>query len=451
MKRPPALQAPHWWQLYRWIMQPLTLLEATQQQLGDVFCLSLMRSINITVFSDPKAIEQIFTANPTQFESGRANLILQPTLGDNSLILLDGDRHKRQRQLLMPPFHGERMKAYGDLIRQVTQQVIQWQPGQIIAIRPFMQAISLEIILRAVFGLTDDPRSQKIKHLIGQLLDMTASRFGFVMGIFPILQRDFGPWSPGGRFLRLRQQIDDLIYAEIQARRDRSTSNQSEQTDILSLLMAARDEDGQPMTDVELRDELMTLLIAGHETTATALSWALYWMHLLPEVQSKLRSELEQTDLLDSNAITRLPYLNAVCLETLRLYPVAMITFFRITKAPFQVLDYEFPPDSFLAPCIYLTHHRPDLYPEPKQFKPNRFLERQFSPYEYFPFGGSNRRCIGAAFALFEMKLVLATMLQQYTLALAETRPVRPVRRGVTLAPQGGIRMKIVEQLIPIP
>ena len=200
----------------------------------------------------------------------------------------------------------------------------------------------------------------------------------------------------------------------------------------------ATDESGELMSDLELRDELITLLIVGHEATASALTWALYWIHHLPEVKRKLVDDLATVGNLDFSAISKLPYLNAVCQETLRIYPIAMLAFFRLTNSPISIMGQEFEQDTLLTPCIYLTHHRPDLYPEPKQFKPERFQERQFSQYEYIPFGGSNRRCIGMAFALYEMKLVLATVMYRYSLALSGSQAVKPVRRGITLAPSGG-------------
>ncbi len=239
--------------------------------------------------------------------------------------------------------------------------------------------------------------------------------------------------------MRLREQIDQLIYAQIQERKAKPNLSG---TDILSLMMAARDEAGEPMTDLELRDELMTLLVAGHETTATSLSWALYWIHHQPQVREKLLQELDNLgEKPDANAIFRLPYLNAVCSETLRLYPVAMSALNRLVKSPLQIGEYNFEPGTILIPSIYLTHHREDLYPESKQFKPERFLERQFSPYEYLPFGGGNRRCIGMAFALFEMKLVLATVLSRWQMELADSKPVQPVRKGLLFSPAGGVQM----------
>ena len=241
--------------------------------------------------------------------------------------------------------------------------------------------------------------------------------------------------------MRRIKEIDDLIYAEISDRRAQADSSR---TDILSLMMAARDQQGQPMTDVELRDELMTLLVAGHETTATSLAWALYWIHHLPEVREKLLQELDTlADHPDPTSIVRLPYLNAVCQETLRIYPVAMLALNRVVKSPLQIAGYQFEPGTLLIPCIYLTHHREDLYPQAKQFKPERFLERQFSPYEYLPFGGGNRACIGMAFAQFEMKLVLATVLSRWQLELADSKPVEPVRKGALLGPAQGVRMTV--------
>jgi cytochrome P450 len=212
----------------------------------------------------------------------------------------------------------------------------------------------------------------------------------------------------------------------------------------LTLLMAARDPQGQPLSEVELRDELITLLFAGHETTASALAWALYWVAFLPEVRRKLLAELEELQPTpDPTAIARLPYLSAVCQETLRLYPIALSAFPRVVKQPLEIAGYALEPGTLLIPSIYLAHHRPTVYPEPKQFRPERFLERQFSPYEYLPFGGGDRRCIGSAFALFEMKLVLFELVSQLELALVNPKPIRPIRRGLTVAPSDRLRLRI--------
>lgn len=294
MKTFPPLLATHpQWQLLQWIADPLRLLESGAAQCGDCFTADLGRRIQIHFFSHPQAIEQIFTADPQQFEVGRTNQmlwVLLATLGDNSLLMLDGQRHTRQRQLLMPSFHGERMRTYSELICQVTQQAIgEWQPGVVFDVRPFVQNISLQIILKAVFGLEEGQRYQEIQQNLLRSIRLTGSRFGFAMSFAPLLQRDLGGWSPGGKFWRLRQETDRLLYEEIARRRSQPDPARG---DILNLLLAARDEAGQPMSDSELRDELVTLLVAGHETTATAISWALYWIHRLPPVKEKLLAEL---------------------------------------------------------------------------------------------------------------------------------------------------------------
>lgn len=430
--------------MLRWILDPLAVIEQRFKQYGDIYVVSKNTSPLVVYISNPEALQQIFSAPPESFDTSSANNVLLPLLGDRSLILLDGTAHQRQRKLLMPPFHGDRLKAYGELIRNITQQVINhWEVGKAFNVRASMQEISLRVILSAVFGLDKGDRFDQLRKLLTLLLDSVGSPISSMLLFFPSLQKNWGAWSPWGRYLRLRAQIDQLIYAEIETRRKAD----AESNDILSLLLQARDENGQPMTDRELRDELVTLLFAGHETTASALSWALYWMDSLSEVRAKLLQELDTLPPnADPSTVARLLYLNAVCCETLRIYPIAINTFPRVVKSPIEIVGYHFEPGTLLLPSIYLTHHREDIYPEPKRFKPERFLERQFSPYEYLPFGGGNRRCIGLAFAQFEMKLVLATILSQYDLQLATKTPIKPTRRGLTVAPPANMRM-VVKQL----
>ncbi|MEW6493001.1 MAG: cytochrome P450 [Cyanobacteriota bacterium] len=445
----PALQLPDgpqtlpWRQTLQWLTNPMKVLEIYAERYGDIFTLPVgMGDKPIVLISNPQGIQEVFTADSNQLDSGEAAGIKPPFLGQQSLIALSGDRHRRQRKLLTPPFHGQRMLAYGQLIRDITLAVTsQWKIGEPFCVRSSMQAISFQVILKAVFGLDDGLRYQQLQQLLLTRLEGTKSVFRAILLLFPILQKDWGPLSPWGRLMDNERQIDKLIYAEIAERRKQPDSSR---TDILSLMMAARDEAGEPMTDVELRDELITLLVAGHETTATSLAWALYWIHHLPEVRQKLLQELDTLgENPDPNVILRLPYLNAVCQETLRIYPVTMFALQRVVKSPIQIMGYQFEPGSILSPCIYLTHHQEDLYPEPKQFRPERFLERQFSPYEYLPFGGGSRRCIGLAFAQFEMKLVLATVLSSWQMELADSKPVQPVRRGLLLAPKDGVRMVV--------
>lgn len=446
MTLPDASKTLPFLQLIHWIVDPIGYMEANAQRYGDIFTARLSKRFHPLVFvSNPQAIQKILTNDTKLFTApGESNRILQPLLGDYSVIMVDGDRHRRQRQLLMPPFHGERMRAYGQLICDVTEKVMsQLAPGKPFSVRSAMQDISLQVILEAVFGLYEGERCQRLKQLIGGMLELFRNPLTSAFLFFPSLQKDLGPWSPWGYFRRQQKQIDELLYAELQERREQPDSNR---TDILSLLMSARDEADEPMSDVELRDELLTLLFAGHETTATAMAWSLYWVHHLPEVGDKLLKELELADFRNPTSLVRLPYLTAVCQETLRIYPVGMLTFPRVPKEPVELMGYQVEPETDVVGCIYLTHHREDLYPEPKTFKPERFLERQFSPYEFLPFGGGSRSCIGMALAQYEMKLVLATILSRYELALADNRPVRPQRRGVTLSPTGGVKMVVKGQ-----
>jgi cytochrome P450 len=442
-KLPDGPQTHPWIQTFQWVTNPVEYMEDCAKSYGDLFTLRIGPVFTPQVFvSNPQAIQQIFTTDPKQLDSGAAAGSASPLLGTNSLLSLEGKPHQRQRKLLTPPLHGERMQAYGELIGEITQQVTsEWPVGESFTVLSSMQEISFQVILKAVFGLKDGLRYEKLKEILIAILNPKRPIFRAILLLFPLLRQDLGPRSPWGSFLRLRQEMDDLIYAEIQERR--SLADQS-RSDILSLMMAARDEAGEPMTDLEIRDELMTLLVAGHDTTASSLAWALYWIHHQPEVREKLVQELDSLgDNKDPNAIFRLPYLNAVCSETMRLYPVAMLGLNRLVKSPLEIAGYKFDPGTILVPCIYLSHHREDLYPNSKQFQPDRFLERQFTPSEYLPFGGGNRRCIGMAFALFEMKLVLATVLSNWQMKLADTKPVLPVRKGVLLAPGGGVPMVV--------
>lgn len=326
------------------------------------------------------------------------------------------------------------MRSYGQLIRNITEEVMsQWVAGKPFSARKSMQRISMRVILRAVFGLKEGTRYQQLERLLGTMVDGMSNPLSVSLLYFPMLRQDFGPLSPWGSFVRARQQIDQLIYDEIGERRSHPDASRN---DILTLLMSARDETGEALTDAELRDELMTLLLAGHETTATALTWALYWIHKFPTVRKQLLKELQALDgPLDPSVLFRLPYLNAVCCETLRIYPVGMLTFSRVTKSRVELMGSSLEPGTEVVGCIYLAHHREDVYPDPDEFRPERFLERRYSPFEYLPFGGGVRRCVGMAFAQFEMKLVISCILSGFELALADSRSVRPVRRALTAGP----------------
>ncbi len=440
MKLPNGPQTPMIVQMLQWIFNPMSYMEASAKRYGDIFTLRL--NMPVVFVSNPQALQQILANDTKQFEAPSDwNTVFEPSLGKNSVITLSGKAHQRQRQLLMPPFHGERMRTYGGVISDITENVLSnVQIGTPCNVRSITQAITLRVIMQAVFGLYEGSRAEELEKLLRLMLGEDAgSPMRTIILYFPILQRDLGPLTSWGTFLRRREQIDKLLYAEIGERRSQLDPSR---TDILSLLMAARDEAGQAMTDEELRDELMTLLTAGHETTATALAWALYWIHKFPSVREKLLEELDSLgDNPDPSTIFKLPYLDAVCSETLRIYPVGMLTFPRVAKTHVSLSGQEIEPGTVVIGSIYLTHHREDLYPEPKLFKPERFLERQFSPYEYLPFGGGARRCIGMAFALFEMKVVLAKILSRWELALVDDRDLRAKRRGLVSGPERPIQI----------
>ena len=429
-------------QKIQWIADPVGYMQNAVRDNPDLFLAEVIGFGSKLIFvNHPEANKELLSKDRQRFPAlGSENGIIRPLVGDNSIFLISGDRHKERRKLLLPPFHGERMVTYGKLIRDLTLKIFnRLSVGQTFTARKLTQEISLQVILEAVYGLERTPRSQKLRELMTQVADAFASPLTSSFLFFSGLQQDWGEWSPWGQYLRRQRELDEAIYQEIASRRENPDLKSQ---DILSLLMSARDEAGKPLSDLELRDELMSLMLAGHETTATSIAWAMYWIHYLPEVKRKL---LEEIASLGSNrdpmAIARLPYLDAVCQETLRIYPVAMLTFPRVALKPQELFGYQVREGDILVGCIYLTHHREDIYPEPEKFRPERFLERQFSPYELLTFGGGSRRCIGEALAQFELKIAIATVLTHYNLVLASNLPEKPARRGVTLATATGVKM----------
>ncbi|BCL34514.1 cytochrome P450 [Nostoc sp. MS1] len=438
---PNYIGSPSWWQLINWIGDPIRFQQKYRQKYGDIFSMQLGGLGSFVIVGNPQAIQEIFSQD-SKFDIGRANKLAEPLIGRTSVMLLDGDRHRRERKLLMPPFHGEKLNIYAQKISIITKKFAnEWQIEQPFVARSTMQKVSLEVILQIVFGLSEGQRYQQIKSLLTAWLDMIDSPLRSSMLFLQSLQKDWGTWSPWGRMKHRQRCILDLLQAEID---DKRTKNNGKGDDVLSLMMAALDENGQPMTDEELKYELLTILFAGHETTATILAWAFYQIHKNSDVLEKLQREL---DILGANPypmeIAQLPYLTAVVQETMRMYPVLPTLFPRITKSSINIAGYQFEPDTILLPSIYLLHYREDLYPHPQKFQPERFIGRQYSPSEYIPFGGGSRRCLGYALALLEIKLVLATVLSNYQLALAEDKPVKLQRRGFTLAPKGGVRMMV--------
>ena len=444
MRSPNLITTPAIFQKIQWVANPVGYMENAYLKYPDIFSSQIIGSGESFVFvNHPEAIQEILTNDRKKYTApGELNKILQPLIGNYSVMMLDGGSHRKRRQLVMPSFHGERMKSYSELIVNLTEKVMnQFSMNQPFLARDAMQEISMQVILESVFGLHEGERYQKIFHLMTLMSRLFRSVFSSSFLFFPFLQKDLGSWSPWGKFLRDRDQLDELLYAEIAERRK---NPDPDRTDILELLVSVKDEDGQSLSDTELRDELMTLLSAGNETTATAMSWGLYWAHHIPETRDRILKELDRLgNAPDSMNIFRLPYLTAFCNETLRIYPVAMLTFPRVAQEQTEILGHRIEPGTVVNGCIYLVHQREDLYPQPKQFRPERFLERQFSAYEFMPFGGGARRCLGEALAIFEMKLVLATILSRYQLQLVDSQPEIPRRRGVTLAPAKGVKMMV--------
>jgi cytochrome P450 len=438
---PPGPTHPGLWQTLELVRDPIAFFDRYQQRYGHTFTTRVLgpKSPPVVFTGEPALVQGVFTAPVDTFALGKVTHVFRPLTGDRSLIMLDGAEHLRQRKLLMPPLHGDRMKTYGDLIVEITRTVFAQLPtGQPIDLRSSLADITLQIILRVVFGVEPGPRYDELTQRISALLDAISEPLYSSQFFFPILQRDFGAWSPWGRFLRQREGIDRLVYAEI---RDRRASQQDnpDRTDILSLLLTARDEDGQGMSDRELHDQLMTLLLLGHETTASALAWAILWSYEEGDRLARLQNEVTHAP---PDLLAALPYLNAVCNEALRIYPIALISQPRIVKEPYSLGDYVCDRGTVLIPCVYLAHRVPTTYPNPTQFNSDRFLDHKFSPAEFFPFGGGHRGCIGMAFSLFEMKLILGTILQQPNLRLIPPDQIRPQRRGITFVPAGGVTME---------
>lgn len=432
---PPGPRLPAVLQGLRFVAAPVGFFEHCRRRYGDPFTVHIPVSGRVVLFSDPTAVREIFTGDAEVFRAGEANQILRGVLGPRSLLLLDGAHHLNERRMMMPLFHGERMLAYGEVMRDVTERAIaRWPLGRSFPVLAETQAITLEVIVRTVFGVVEGERSTRLTDLLRRFVGIAVQP----LLLWPPLQIDLGSPSPWGRFLRLRREIDALLDAEIARRR---AAPEAPAEDVLSLLLAARDEEGRPMPDEALRDELMTLLLAGHETTATALAWTLHRVLTEPGVLERLREEIAEVGggrPLEPADISRLEYLDGVVKETLRLNPV-IPDVMRVLARPARIGGHDLPAGIGVAPNIYATHRRPDVWPDPERFRPERFAGARPSPYEFFPFGGGVRRCLGMAFALYEMRVVLATILARADLALSPGYELRIVRRNVTWAPSRGM------------
>lgn len=401
-------------------------MERAQRERGDVFTLHLPLG-PVVVVADPALVKDVFTGDPDVLRAGEGNRPLEPVVGPESLLLLDGARHLRRRRLVLPPFHGERLKAYeNDMAALTRDSLATWPRDAPFALEPHLRAITLAIIVRVVFGIEDERRAARLQELIPRIAPDGGMSS---LLLLPAFRRDLGPRSPWRRFVAARAAVDALLFEQIAARR--ADPALAERTDILSLLLQARDEDGAPLTDRELRDELMTLLLAGHETTASALAWAFTLLvHARPDALERARAD-------DA-------YLDAVATETLRLKPPLPMAV-RRTTAPVALGDHVVPAGTRVAPSIYLIHRREDLYPAPRAFRPERFLDGKAETYAWLPFGGGIRRCVGAAFAQLELRTVLRTVLDAVDVSApgADARPERTRRRAIVLAPQRGARVVV--------
>jgi len=421
-------------QTLAWALAPTWVMDRYVRRLGDSFTLTFFPSgMKLTLVSDPDAVKTVFTAPPELAPSGTSSSPVAPIVGPSSLLVLTGPEHLRQRKLLLPPFHGERMREYEDVMVQATRRdMAGWPLGTPMRVQERTRAITLEVILRAVFGVEAE-RMGRLREAIAGLLEPANT-----LAILLFALRRPRPGPPTGSIARALERLDSVIYEELARRREQV--DLAERNDILSLLLQARDEDGQAMTDAELRDELVTLLLAGHETTATSVAWAIERLVRHPDKLRRLVAEIDESA--DGGASD---YLTAVVNETLRVRPVVPIVV-RVLQEELRVGRYTLPAGTSVTPSIYLTNRNPTVYESPEEFRPERFLEDGPETFSWIPFGGGIRRCIGASFAQLEMKVILRTMLSELEPKLpADGRRWRRGewnrRRAVTLVPAAGARV----------
>jgi cytochrome P450 family 135 len=435
MPLPPGPPGPALVQSALLVRDPLGFLERCIRRYGDVFTIRFVGMGNLVYVADPGILKEVFTGDPELFHAGEANRFMEPVLGPQSVLLLDEEAHLQQRRLLLAPFHGEKVRRYADLVAEIVAREVEgWPVGRTFSLRPRMQAVTLEVILLTVFGIRDAERLARLRELIPRLL-----RHGNLIVWLPWLHRDLGPLSPWRMFKRMRDAVDEILYDEI--RRRRELDDLAERDDVLSLLLLARDEQGRPMSDAELHDELMTLLLAGHETTATGLAWAFERLLRHPAALARLVDEVDAGEGDD--------YLDAVVKETLRVRPV-VYDVARLLTAPFSVRGWVLPPGTYLVPSITGVHLFAGLYSEAGEFQPERFLAAQPESYAWIPFGGGRRRCIGAAFATMEMKATLREVLSRVTLSAPKAASEKVRLHNVTLVPARWTRV-VVDERRPAP
>lgn len=437
---PPGPGSPAWWQLVRFSGDPLALLDECHGRFGDAFTLDVAGNGRFVMLADPEAVREVFRGDPDVLHSGEANALFAATVGRSSVLVLDGAPHARQRRVLVPPLKGDRMRAFFDAMRQETLDAVRaWPIDAPFPALPAMRRITMRVILRTALGLAPGPEMDRFERKIEAFLANGRQRHALVlMTIIPIHRLSGSRWVP---LFRQLSDLDDDLYAFIAARRRGERPPGGE--NVLDDLLAATYEDGSPLDDREVRDALITILIAGHDTTALALAWALVDIVPRPEVVDRLVDELRRVTGGAPPGADQLPALeslDATIRESLRLSPVVPFVV-RKTVRPFAAGGREYPAGVVLCPCSYLVHRRPDLYPDPGAFRLERFLERKFGPHEWFPFGGGNRVCLGMPFALYEMKVVLATLLSRVRLARPAGAQSRPRRFGLVLGPDDQARV----------
>ena len=424
---PPLIQGIGMW------TRPLAWLERTRSRYGKRFTVRFPFNPPFVILTEPDQVKEVYTAPPDVLHPGEGARVLEPIVGMRSVILLDGDSHMEQRKLMLPAFHGERMERLTELVERITREEIEaWPAGEALRLQPRMQALTLEIILRAVFGLDPGPRLDALRESLTALLAYGNKPITLVPGPTDPKRREanfrlLNRAGPLKGFLDIRGRTDELIFEQIDERRGEGGE---ERDDVLAMLLAARHEDGSPMSNQELRDELMTLLVAGHETTATTLAWAFERLAREPEVLARLVEEGEADE---DDA-----YLTATIQETLRRRPVLPNTAPRMVKKPVTIGGWDYSPGVCLVANAYLLHHDADIYPDPYAFRPERFLESPPGTYTWIPFGGGRRRCIGSSFAMLEMKIVLRSVLRSYELGAPDGRHEVARRHNITVRPAQG-------------
>lgn len=428
----PKPRHPSLWTMYRWLREPYPFLDELHAKFGDSFQMDLF-GLKFAVFSNPEDVKDVFSDDGRELEAGKFNQTLSALLGDRSVLMADGAAHRRKRKLLLPPFHGERMQAYGQTMLDVSDDLIDAMPhGSSFALHTPMQEITLRVIVQTVFGFSGARLEEMVRNT-KRLLELGT----WAPLLIPAMQLDLGRFTPYGRFRLVVAESDRLLYRNIDEKRRSGQRG----ADVLSLLIDARDEDGQPMSNEELRDELVTLLVAGHETTATALTWAMRWLLEDPACLAELRQELHALGPDPSpEALAKAPYLDGVAREALRLVPVIPLVGRVLTKDR-TVGGHHLKAGSNLTCSIYLAHRRPEAYPEPRRFDPRRFVGKKLTPQEFFPFGGGVRRCIGMQFALYEMKMVLARLAARCDFELDPKHALGMERRSITITPSNGLRV----------